>query len=197
MRINDRVLAPTDPSVEALTRLYETVTRGKASQRVHVTLDVTMPLGVGLGGSAAMAVAIAKAIAELDKTRLPLPDLLAAAAAWERVFHGNPSGVDAAAAALGGCLRFNRHTGATPLVLRSPLYLALAVASPPSLTKEMVARVAAHREARSGSLRDHARRDSSHRRASRTLPALWHARSPRRSIIRKITGTCAHGTCQQ
>jgi mevalonate kinase len=141
--IDQRELAPTDLSVQALGRLHEALSQDK-SRKLHVLVNVTMPLGVGLGGSAAMAVAIAKTIAELDGRRLQLPELLEAAAVWERVFHGNPSGVDAAAAALGGCLRFNRHTGATPLHLRSPLHLALAVAGPPSLTKSMVAKVAEH-----------------------------------------------------
>lgn len=146
LRINDRVLAPTDLSVEALARLHEAITHGQDRAKVQVGVDVTMPLGVGLGGSAAMAVAIARAIAALRSRDLTLQELLDAAAAWERVFHGNPSGVDAAAAALGGCLRFNRLTGARAVPLRAPLCLALAVAGPPSLTKAMVARVAAHQE---------------------------------------------------
>lgn len=144
--IDEHELAPDDLSVEALRQLHEAVTNGAASRTVHVDIRVAMPLGVGLGGSAAMAVAVAKAVAGLIERRLTLPELLAAAHAWERVFHGNPSGVDAAAAALGGCLRFNRQTGATPVVLQSPLHFALAVAGPPSLTKAMVARVAEHKQ---------------------------------------------------
>lgn len=151
MCIDGRELAPDDLSVEALRQLHEAVTNGAVTngaeaRNVHVSVQVTMPLGVGLGGSAAMAVAIAKAIAALIERHLTLSDVLAAAHAWERVFHGNPSGVDAAAAALGGCLRFNRKVGATPLVVKAPLHLALAVAGPPSLTKAMVARVAEHKQ---------------------------------------------------
>jgi mevalonate kinase len=146
LRLNQNELGPSDLSVDALAHLYAALGRVDSATKVHLTVDVTMPLGVGLGGSAAMGVAIAKAIAECFGHTLQLPEILVAAAAWERVFHGNPSGVDAAAAALGGCLRFNRHAGATPVPLEVPLHLALAVAGPPSLTKAMVAQVAEHKQ---------------------------------------------------
>jgi mevalonate kinase len=146
LRVNDRELSHSDLSVEALTQLHAAIALRTSPAKVHVTVAVSMPLGVGLGGSAAMGVAIAKALASLCDRRLELSELLEMAAIWERVFHGNPSGVDAATAALGGCLRFNRHTGTSPVPLRNPLHLALAVAGPPSLTKVMVAQVAEHRQ---------------------------------------------------
>ena len=67
--------------------------------------------------------------------------VLRAATSWEEVFHGNPSGIDAAAAAFGGCIRFRRGIGPEPLHVGKPLKLALAVAGPPASTKEMVAGV--------------------------------------------------------
>ncbi len=149
--INGAHLSPTDPTLEALRRVGGHLDSGP----VAVTLDVTMPLGVGLGGSAAMAVAIARAIAE--RFGYPLSDRQAfnAAQVWERVFHGNPSGVDAAAATHGGCLLYNRHVFADEVLAREgppprvtsslPLHLALAVAGPPSLTKSMVEQVAGYK----------------------------------------------------
>jgi mevalonate kinase len=74
--------------------------------------------------------------------------VLAAADAWERVFHGNPSGIDAAAAECGGCIEYSRETGAEPVVLGRPLPLVVAAAGPPASTREMVegvARLAARR----------------------------------------------------
>jgi mevalonate kinase len=68
--------------------------------------------------------------------------------AWEQVFHGNPSGVDAAAAAAGGCIQFTRGVGIEPVKLARPLELVLAVAGPPASTKSMVEGVARINERR-------------------------------------------------
>lgn len=113
----------------------------------EVELEVDLPVGAGLGSSAAMAVAVARAVIGIeggsDDARV-----LRAAMAWERVFHGNPSGIDTAAAAYGGCLWYTREEGATPIVLGVPLSLAIAVAAPPASTKAMVESVARLRERR-------------------------------------------------
>jgi mevalonate kinase len=68
--------------------------------------------------------------------------------AWERVFHGNPSGVDAWAAAHGGCLTFVRGKGVTPLHVARALPLAIGVAGPPASTKVMVEGLARLRDRR-------------------------------------------------
>jgi mevalonate kinase len=113
----------------------------------EVELEVDLPVGAGLGSSAAMAVAAARAVIGIeggsDDARV-----MAAATAWERVFHGNPSGIDTAAAAHGGCIWFTRAEGATPIALGAPLCLAIAVAAPPASTKAMVESVARLRERR-------------------------------------------------
>jgi len=119
-----------------------------------VTAELEIPAGAGLGASAALGVAIARAVLEAvaPGTDLGLPAtrarVLEAAAAWERVFHGNPSGIDAAASECGGCIRYSRETGSANVVLGRPLPLAVAVAGPPASTREMVesvARLAARR----------------------------------------------------
>jgi mevalonate kinase len=121
-----------------------------------VQAKLEMPAGAGLGASAALGVAIARAVLEACEPELELtaPEarkrVLAAAAAWECVFHGNPSGIDAAAAESGGCIRFSRELGSEAVVVKRPLELAIAVAGPPASTREMVenvARLAARRPA--------------------------------------------------
>jgi mevalonate kinase len=65
--------------------------------------------------------------------------------AWEKVFHGNPSGVDATAAARGGCLLYQRMSGGLHLkeiVLSRPLTLAIGHSGVSSSTREMVELVA-------------------------------------------------------
>jgi mevalonate kinase len=66
--------------------------------------------------------------------------------AWERVFHGNPSGVDAWAAAHGGCVLFTRGSGIKPIHVARRIPLAIGVAGPPASTKVMVEGVARLRE---------------------------------------------------
>ena len=71
---------------------------------VAVEAAADLPPGGGLGCSAALGVAVARA---LDPSATS--DTIASrVVAWERVFHGNPSGIDAAVAALGGCVLFQR-----------------------------------------------------------------------------------------
>ncbi len=66
--------------------------------------------------------------------------------ARERVFHGNPAGIDAAAACFGGCLRFTKASGVKPLKVKTPLSLAVALTGQAASTKQMVEQVAALRE---------------------------------------------------
>jgi mevalonate kinase len=127
-------------------RAFEVV-RGRIGSRafaVDVTLD--LPCGVGLGASAAIGVAVTRALLDAEARTVSTPELLEIVADWERVFHGNPSGVDAATAALGGCVRFVKGQGVTPIRLRRAFTVAIAVAGPPSSTLEMVNQVRAFRE---------------------------------------------------
>lgn len=70
-------------------------------------VDAHIPAGAGLGSSAALAVAVARA-ALAAHNRADNNDVAAAAMASERVFHGNPSGLDHTVAMTGGLLRFVR-----------------------------------------------------------------------------------------
>ena len=90
----------------ALASLLDALGRPVPAQRI--TLESSIPVGAGLGSSAAMAVALVRHHAP----DAPLPDVLAAARAWECVFHSNPSGVDHTTSALGGVIQFQR--GGTP-----------------------------------------------------------------------------------
>ena len=71
-----------------------------------------------------------------------------AAGAWEGVFHGAPSGIDAAVAESGGCIQYSRSEGIVKVALVRPLPLVIAIAGPPASTKLMVGEVARLRERR-------------------------------------------------
>lgn len=109
---------------------------------VHIEATSALPVGAGVGSSAAIGVAAARALAEL--AGLPTsPELeQERALAWERIFHGNPSGIDTAAAACGGCMLYTRGAGTEPVLLRAPLTLALGYCGYGSSTRSMVESVA-------------------------------------------------------
>lgn len=114
---------------------------GGAPADLTVEIRGDLPPGVGLGFSAAAAVAAARAVGALvgdagdDAVR-------ARAMAWERVFHGNPSGVDVAAAMSGGCTRFVRSEGGAIEVRRvaigAHLCLCVGLTGTRSSTRAMV-----------------------------------------------------------
>ena len=104
----------------------------------RLEVDVNLPLGSGLGGSAAIGVAVTRALLASSGEAESERRVLEGAAAWERVFHGNASGVDAAAAYTGSCIWFTKAGGAEPMYVQQPLQLAICLAGPPASTKEMV-----------------------------------------------------------
>ncbi|MBT3218053.1 MAG: mevalonate kinase [Proteobacteria bacterium] len=70
----------------------------------EVSLTSTIPIGRGMGSSAALAVALVKA----RHRDLTFDSLFQSALPVEKLFHGNPSGLDVAVSARGGVLLFQR-----------------------------------------------------------------------------------------
>ena len=122
----------------AFSALLAEARRDGSPRAVSVEVEAHLPPGGGLGCSAAIGVAIARSI-EPRASEARIQEL---AMAWERVFHGNPSGVDAAVAARGGCVVFQRGAGLEPLRLRGPLQLCVGSSGTASSTKSMVESVA-------------------------------------------------------
>ncbi len=103
-----------------------------------------LPAGGGLGSSAALAVAISRAVQAFSETNTADAEAvaLARAEAWERVFHGNPSGIDAMAASRGGIFRYTRAEGARVLHPAKDLVLCVGWSGTPSSTRETVELIA-------------------------------------------------------
>jgi mevalonate kinase len=136
IRIAERTAHNGDGS--ELARAFEQVCAVLGARPHRVVVEVELPLGSGLGASAAIGVAVARALLAAGGEAETEARVLEAAAAWEHVFHGNPSGVDAAAAYSGTCIWFTKAHGYEPIRLRVPLRLAVCLAGPPASTKQMV-----------------------------------------------------------
>lgn len=138
------------PEARAFSALVASVAGGASPlPEIEAEVQLHQPSGVGLGASAAIAVALARAVSDAigkPSEQRPAAELLAAAQAWENVFHGKASGIDAATALHGGCLWFRMSEPAEPLRLTSALSLAVAVAGPAASTRVMVESVAALRQ---------------------------------------------------
>jgi mevalonate kinase len=114
----------------------------------HIDATLHLPGGGGLGSSASLGVSCARAVATLHGLALDEARLLDVALAWERVFHGNPSGVDHTLAALGGVGVFVKGEGLRRLRECPPLRLCVGDTGERGNTREMVALVAAMRARR-------------------------------------------------
>jgi len=108
-----------------------------------------LPSGAGLGSSAALSIAALRAGAAAAERTLGRDDELRLGRELETVFHGTPSGIDPAAAALGACFTFVRGEPpvVTPLRLAAPLALVIALSGRARSTGTAVAGLRARWEA--------------------------------------------------
>jgi len=136
------------PGAESLARAFGALLDGygEPTPAVHVRADVALPGGAGLGCSAALGVAVLRAIDEALGHARTDDETAQASLAWERVFHGNPSGVDSTMAACGGVAVFTKGEPLERVRVRRPLVVVVGDSEEPSATKSMVESVARQRE---------------------------------------------------
>ncbi len=119
----------------------------RAPRDGSIDATVALPGSAGLGSSAALAVAVLRALDARDGIARDTERSQQIALAWERVFHGNPSGIDTAMALAGGLARYVRspapgERALVPLPSARGLWLVVGHSGEPGSTREMVARVA-------------------------------------------------------
>lgn len=110
-------------------------------------VETELQPGGGLGCSAAIGVALGR-IVESERGEPDDARVLARANAWENIFHGNPSGIDTAAALHGSVLRFEKGRGTTPLEVPVDLWFAVGYSGTSASTKQMVEGIARIKERR-------------------------------------------------
>jgi mevalonate kinase len=137
-------LGPDPSGEEPLARAFHAVLAGYGPRPfpAHVECEVGLPPGAGLGCSAAIGVAVVGALDELYETKRSAAALGEFCLVWEKVFHGNPSGVDNTMAAVGGVAVYEKGAPLLPVFPRAPLVLVVGHSGESSSTKEMVGNVA-------------------------------------------------------
>ena len=136
--------APNHDLARALAAVLDVARQDDPNAHFAIEAEADLPPGGGLGCSAAIGVAVARAL-DPDATDAKIAEC---AMAWERVFHGNPSGIDAAVAASGGCMFFEKSSALEPVRVRGALTLCVGGTGIASSTKSMVQAVARLRERR-------------------------------------------------
>jgi mevalonate kinase len=123
-----------EPAARALCAILAAT--GAAPDAVSITAEAEIPARAGLGSSAALSAAVARALCS-DEARVRR-----AVDEAERVFHGNPSGIDAALATEGGFGVFTRGSGLRRLVA-PVLTVCVGNTGRPRDTRALVGAVAA------------------------------------------------------
>lgn len=114
---------------------------------VGVEIQSNLPIGRGMGSSGAFAVALAKADLKRRGAPLTYDSINHTAFAVERIFHGNPSGIDHTVSMRGGIVRYQRTDGGPifePVSL-PPLPIVVIDSGSGGNTSDMVQMVASNR----------------------------------------------------
>ncbi len=112
---------------------------------LSASLSGELPLGVGFGSSAALSVALLKALCCWSGQMLDAEALEAGALALERIFHGDPSGLDHRTILSGGCL-CREDDRFRPLSIKQPIPLLLAWVPRHGTTRDVVSALRARYE---------------------------------------------------
>jgi mevalonate kinase len=130
----------------AVGRALTAIVRRLDAPALDFDADAGVPSRAGLGSSSALAVAVARAAAAACGRPPGDGAIDEAVDAAEAIFHGNPSGIDAAAAKSGGAGRFTRATGWRPVPVHQAITLCVGLSGRPRDTAAQVAAVARLRD---------------------------------------------------
>ena len=109
---------------------------------VGVKLTSTLPIGRGMGSSGSLSVALIRANALLEGRSASFEECHEKGFLIEKIFHGDPSGLDHTISSLGGVVVYQPGTPVKPLAL-SPLRLVVMDSRQKGDTLQMVEQVKA------------------------------------------------------
>lgn len=110
-------------------------------ENYRIEVDTDIPSGAGLGWSAAYSVALSRAAAAEKGISPGWREISHHAYEGEKVFHGNPSGIDNTLSSQKGVVLFRRDEEPLPVELAEPLHVVVADSGETGSTKELVAGV--------------------------------------------------------
>jgi len=116
------------------------------SGNYSIEVETDIPSGAGMGWSAAYSVALVRAAAEEKGVELGWKEVAEHAYSGEKIFHGNPSGIDNTLAARPGAILFKRGEDPVPIKLKEPIHIVIAYTGKMGYTKDLVAGVAKTKE---------------------------------------------------
>ncbi|HNT61076.1 MAG TPA: mevalonate kinase, partial [Candidatus Bilamarchaeaceae archaeon] len=128
---------------EATGRILERVA-GDADFEVRV--ESGLPAGAGVGWSASYCVALARAAGKAAGKGMGDAEAAEIAFEGEKVFHGNPSGIDNALASHGGALLFRKGERPEAVALGGKFHFVIANSGKKGPTRELVEMVSSFRE---------------------------------------------------
>ena len=128
-------------------RLRQAVAQCLPAHGLAVDIASELPPGRGMGSSASIAVAMVRAAAGLAGESPSQDELFERSLQLERIFHGQPSGVDNAVALRGGLLLYRKGPPleVEPCPVARPLNVVILDSGSVGSTAALVARVAAAR----------------------------------------------------
>ena len=133
------------PFIMLARKTLEAVERPEAG--LEATLASTIPIKAGMGSGAALSVALVRAIGAALEIDLPLNQVIDLAYEAEKVFHGNPSGIDNSVVAHNQPIYFRRACGCKPIRERkSEFRFLIADSGARSSTSDVVSQVAVLRD---------------------------------------------------
>ncbi len=111
-------------------------------QRLHLTIESTIPAERGMGSSAAVAVATTRALYNYYQHDLPQKKLLQIVEIAEKIAHGNPSGLDALMTSNDSPYFYIKGQSFIPIALNLNAVIIVADTGITGKTKEAVASIA-------------------------------------------------------
>lgn len=117
------------------------------SRAVHMELHSEIPRSAGLGSSAALAVALVRGLSKIAGQKDSIEQNVNQAMKIEKIFHGNPSGIDHSVIAFAQPIKFSREQGlGLDVKLANSLEFVVAVVGSHGGTAARVGALAARRE---------------------------------------------------
>ncbi|MBT7392462.1 mevalonate kinase [archaeon] len=107
----------------------------------HITIDSSIPISSGMGSSASLCVSIAKSLFLHKNNSVDVDELSKLALIGEKIFHGNPSGIDTNVISYNQTLFFQKKKKNEFIKIKKPLNILIADSGIKGSTKRAVSLV--------------------------------------------------------